>query len=203
MTAVKPGDAVPDFLWMDQPVGSDPANAKKTGNWHGWPTKEVSPVTLTDDEGRTVRIRTPVMELEGLITPTPLHYTVQHFAVPPVVASAAWQLKVYGEVKSPLTLNFEQLRRSRTQRPHRHGMLRERRDLLRVLQRRRAQTVTHARRHDPQRQRVDRRAASRGIARGGPNCEIAPCTRRGQRPRSAADGRRGAKPFYYDKGLPI
>jgi DMSO/TMAO reductase YedYZ molybdopterin-dependent catalytic subunit len=91
---------VPDFLRMDQPVSSDPANAKKTGNWHGWPTKDINPVTLTDNEGRTVRIRTPVMDLEGLITPTHLHYTVQHFDVPPVV-----------EVKSPITLNFDQLRR--------------------------------------------------------------------------------------------
>ena len=63
------GGAVPDFLRMDQPVGSDPANARKTGNWHGWPTKDINPITLTDDEGRTVRIRTPVMDLEGLITP--------------------------------------------------------------------------------------------------------------------------------------
>src|ERR1700682_1074886 len=68
-------------------------------------------VTLTDDEGRTVRIRTPVMELEGLITPTNLHYTVQHFAVPPVVETDAWELKILGEVKRPLTLNFGQLRR--------------------------------------------------------------------------------------------
>ena len=58
--------AVPDFLRMDQPVGSDPANARKAGNWHGWPTKDITPVILTDDEGRTVRIRTPVMDLEGL-----------------------------------------------------------------------------------------------------------------------------------------
>src|SRR5438045_8050692 len=92
---------------MDQPVSSDPANAKKTGNWHGWPTKDIDPVTLTDDEGRTVRIRTPIMDLEGLITPTHLHYTVQHFAVPPVVESAEWELKIVGEVKSPLTLNFD------------------------------------------------------------------------------------------------
>ena len=67
--------AVPDFLRMDQPVGSDPANAKKTGNWHGWPTKNINPATLTDNEGRTVRIRTPVMDLEGLITPT--HLTIR------------------------------------------------------------------------------------------------------------------------------
>ena len=111
MATTKEEGAVPDFLRMDQPVSSDPANAKKTGNWHGWPTKDINPVTLTDDEGRTVRIRTPVMDLEGLITPTSLHYTVQHFAVPPVVESAAWELKIFGEVKEPLTLNFDQLRR--------------------------------------------------------------------------------------------
>src|SRR5580704_8291554 len=107
----KEEDPVPDFLRMDQPVSSDPANAKKTGNWHGWPTKDINPVTLTDNEGRTVRIRTPVMDLEGLITPTHLHYTVQHFDVPPVVESAEWELKIVGEVKCSLTLNFDQLRR--------------------------------------------------------------------------------------------
>ena len=111
MTTMEEEGAVPDFLRMDQPVSSDPANAKKTGNWHGWPTKDINPVTLTDDEGRTVRIRTPVMDLEGLITPTNLHYTVQHFAVPPVVETDAWELKIFGEVKDPLTLNFDQLRR--------------------------------------------------------------------------------------------
>ena len=111
MAMSKEEGAVPDFLRMEQPVSSDPANAKKTGSWHGWPTKDINPVTLTDDEGRTVRIRTPVMDLEGLITPTHLHYTVQHFTVPPVVESADWELKIVGEVKTPLTFNFDQLRR--------------------------------------------------------------------------------------------
>jgi DMSO/TMAO reductase YedYZ molybdopterin-dependent catalytic subunit len=103
--------AVPDFLRMDEKIGSDPGNAKETGDWYGWPTKEIAPVTLTDAEGRTVRIRTPVTELEGLITPTELHYTVQHFAVPPVIDTAAWRLEVCGEVRTPLALDFEQLRR--------------------------------------------------------------------------------------------
>lgn len=103
--------ALPDFLPMDEPVGSDPANARNTGNWHGWPTKDVTPVTLRDDAGRTVRIRTPVMDLEGLITPTELHYTVQHFAAPPVVETGGWELSVSGAVKSPQTLNFDQFRR--------------------------------------------------------------------------------------------
>src|SRR2546430_11929894 len=98
--------AVPDFLRMDQPVGADPANARKTGNWHGWPTKDLTPVTLTDDAGRTVRIRTPVMDLEGLITPTDLHYTVQHFAVPPVVETVGWRLQVFGEGQEPADLEL-------------------------------------------------------------------------------------------------
>jgi DMSO/TMAO reductase YedYZ molybdopterin-dependent catalytic subunit len=78
MATTKEEGAVPNFLRMDQPVSSAPANAKKTGNWYGWPTKEIKPVTLVDDEGRTVRIRTPVMDLEGLLRPTHLHYTVQY-----------------------------------------------------------------------------------------------------------------------------
>ena len=51
------------------------------------------------------------MGLEGLITPTHLHYTVQHFAVPPVVETAAWELRIFGETRNPLTLNFDELRR--------------------------------------------------------------------------------------------
>ncbi len=109
--ATRQDDVIPDFLRMDDAIGSDPANANKTGNWHGWPTKDLNPVTLMDDAGRTVRIRTPVMDLEGLITPTDLHYTVQHFDVPPVVPTDQWELKVHGQVRNELTLNFDQLRR--------------------------------------------------------------------------------------------
>ena len=111
MTATTEEAGVPDFLRMDQPVSSDLLNAEKTGSWHGWPTKEINPVTLKDNEDRMVRIRTPVMDLEGLITPTHLHYTVQHFAVPPVIETKDWRLQVFGAVKNPLTLNFDQLRR--------------------------------------------------------------------------------------------
>ncbi len=41
MTTTKQEGAVPDFLRMDQPVSSQPANARKTGDWHGWPTKDI------------------------------------------------------------------------------------------------------------------------------------------------------------------
>jgi DMSO/TMAO reductase YedYZ molybdopterin-dependent catalytic subunit len=51
------------------------------------------------------------MDLEGLITPTPLHYTVQHFDVPPLIPAADWTLTIDGEVKNPITLSFDDLRR--------------------------------------------------------------------------------------------
>ncbi len=111
MTTTKEEGAVPDFLRMDGAAGSDAANDGKTGDWFGWPSKPVRPVTLLDEQGRTVRIRTPVMDLEGLITPTDLHYTVQHFDVPEVVGTDRWSLTVDGEVKNPLKLDFEELRR--------------------------------------------------------------------------------------------
>ena len=96
---------------MDDSIGSDAANAGLTGDWYGWPSKDVTPVTLLDDEGRTVRIRTPVMDLEGLITPTNLHYTVQHFDVPPLIPADQWTLTIDGEVKNQLTLSLDDLKR--------------------------------------------------------------------------------------------
>ena len=111
MATIKEEGAVPDFLRMDAETGSVPANDGRKGDWYGWPSKEVKPVTLLDDEGRAVRIRTPVMDLEGLITPTDLHYTVQHFDVPEVVPTDKWSLTIEGEVKNPVTFSFEDLRR--------------------------------------------------------------------------------------------
>ena len=111
MATIKEEGAVPDFLRMDAETGSVPANDGRKGDWYGWPSKEVKPVTLLDDEGRAVRIRTPVMDLEGLITPTNLHYTVQHFDVPEVVPTGKWSLTIEGEVKNPVTFSFEDLRR--------------------------------------------------------------------------------------------
>ena len=71
MATVKEEGAIPDFLRMDQPLSSDPANAQKTGNWHGWPTKNINPVMLTDNErcriglaagGRRIRTLSPPVE---------------------------------------------------------------------------------------------------------------------------------------------
>ena len=54
-------EVVPDFLLMDSP---DAAKKTSDSGWYGWPSKELIPVTLLDDQGRTARVRTPVMDLE-------------------------------------------------------------------------------------------------------------------------------------------
>lgn len=101
-------EVVPDFLVMDSPQA---ASKQSESGWYGWPTKKMNPVTLLDDQGRTVRVRTPMMDMEGLITSVDLHYVVQHFDVPPVADPTQWKLEVTGEVKRPLTIDYEMLRR--------------------------------------------------------------------------------------------
>ena len=104
-------EAVPDFLKMEGAGGPQSTNPHGSGRWYGWPSKEMNPLNLLDKEGRVERVRTPVLDLEGLITPTELHYVVQHFAVPKVVPADKWSMTIDGEVKNPLTLDYEQLRR--------------------------------------------------------------------------------------------
>ena len=95
--------AIPDFLVMEGPKGEGwNAGHSGQGDWNGWPSKDLKAATLVDEEGRVRRVRAPVTELEGLITPTELHY---------VVPAEKWALSVSGEVKRPLDLNFEELRR--------------------------------------------------------------------------------------------
>ena len=78
------------------------------------------PVKINDDDGRPVIdvLFSPAMEMEGLITPTDLHYVVQHFGIPDPVRPEDWSLTLKGEVKDPLKLSYEDLRRfpSRTVR---------------------------------------------------------------------------------------
>lgn len=99
-------ETVPDFLQMNSPAD----NAGSAG-WYGWPTRQPKPVNLLDEQGRVIRMFTPVMDLEGLITPVHLHYAVQHFDVPEVVSIDQWKLEIDGEVKRTLTLDYEALRR--------------------------------------------------------------------------------------------
>lgn len=70
----------------------------------------LEPLVRRDDQGRIQMVRTPVMELEGLITPTNLHYVVQHFGAPDPVSSEKWALTVDGKVGCSLKLSYEELR---------------------------------------------------------------------------------------------
>jgi DMSO/TMAO reductase YedYZ molybdopterin-dependent catalytic subunit len=103
----------PDFLRMDGPSGTSPQDTGD-GNAHsmGWPTQnDVQPKTIIDDQGRVTRVRTPVLDLEGLMTPTHLFYVVQHFAVPEPIRPEAWRLTIDGAVKRPLQITYDDLRR--------------------------------------------------------------------------------------------
>ena len=99
----------PEFLSMKGSTGESPGEPSQ--GWKGWPTRKLEPVALTDDQGRVVRIRAPVMDLEGFLTPTDLFYVVQHFGVPEPTRAQDWSLVIDGEVKRPLSLSYEDLRR--------------------------------------------------------------------------------------------
>ena len=104
--------ATPDFLKMEGATRArGPEGASEDARWLGWPARTLKTRVLKDDQDRVTRIWAPVMDLEGLITPTELHYVVQHFDVPQVVPAADWRLMVSGEVKRSLELDFEALRR--------------------------------------------------------------------------------------------
>ena len=106
-------DLGPDFLRMDASTAAiTQPGVDTSGHWMGWPTQnQAQPVLLPDPQGRVMRVRAPVMDLDGLMTPTHLFYVVQHFAVPPVIAPADWQVAVTGAVQRPLELSYDDLRR--------------------------------------------------------------------------------------------
>ncbi len=80
--------------------------------FYGWPSPNPpEPRVLTDDQGRVIRIRTPVLDLEGDLTPNHLHYLVQHFAIPKAKAANDWTVAIGGEVMTPITLTYDHLRR--------------------------------------------------------------------------------------------
>jgi DMSO/TMAO reductase YedYZ molybdopterin-dependent catalytic subunit len=66
---------------------------------------------VIDTQERITRIRTPVMDLEGHMTPTHLFYVVQHFAVPEPIRLEDWRMTIDGEVQNPVTLTYEDVRR--------------------------------------------------------------------------------------------
>jgi DMSO/TMAO reductase YedYZ molybdopterin-dependent catalytic subunit len=196
----------PEFLRMAGPSGTS-TGAGEVGNGQnmGWPSQNVAqPKTIVDDAGRITRVRTPVMDLEGLMTPTHLFYVVQHFAVPEPVSPKAWRLTVDGVVKQLLEITYEDLRR---------------------LPARTVRTVMECSGSDANyfeyfqgigqkpRRREEAMILSAGEFTGIPLAAILECAGLGSRaahvrvegwdegvPASAAPG---TKAFFYDKGLPL
>ena len=71
----------------------------------------LQPKIVNDEQGNLLNVRCPVLDLEGLITPTRLFYGVQHFGVPDAVSANEWRLTVGGQVQQPLELDYQTLRR--------------------------------------------------------------------------------------------
>jgi DMSO/TMAO reductase YedYZ molybdopterin-dependent catalytic subunit len=110
---IRPEDVAPDaaFTETTRPAATPQPDGRDRSVWNGWPSRNTAqPRVLFDAQGRLTRVRTPIMDLDGNLTPTPLTYVVQHFAVPEPLTPEAWQLAVDGEVKQPTTLSYEDIR---------------------------------------------------------------------------------------------
>ena len=82
------------------------------GDWvYGWPDrKRATVIAGKDAEGRTINGRAPLVDLEGLITPTDAYYIVNQLEVPDPVHPDDWRLEIRGAQRS-VTLTLEDLRR--------------------------------------------------------------------------------------------
>ena len=77
----------------------------------GWESrKPLQAKGFTNKQGQIFRAMAPVLDQEGLITPTQASYVVQHFDVPPVVHPEHWRLSIDGHVRQPISFTFNELR---------------------------------------------------------------------------------------------
>ena len=83
------------------------------GDWvMGWPDrKRPSLMAGKDAEGRTINGRAPVLDLEGLITPTDAFYVVNQLEVPEPIHPDDWRLAISGAVRQPVEIGLEELRK--------------------------------------------------------------------------------------------
>ena len=83
------------------------------GDWvHGWPDrKRAELMPSRDAEGRVILARSPVLDLEGLITPTDVSYIVAQLQMPEPVHPDDYSFSLFGEVEKPIEYTLEELRR--------------------------------------------------------------------------------------------
>ena len=110
--AIRPQEAgvAPDAVFTQTPPAppTPQPDVRDRSTWNGWPSRNTAqPRVIIDDQERITRIRTPVMDLEGHMTPTHLFYVVQHFAVPEPIRLEDWRMTIDGEVHNLVTLTYE------------------------------------------------------------------------------------------------
>ena len=82
------------------------------GDWiMGWPDrKRLELQGGKDADGRVLSGRTPILDQEGLLTPTDSSYVVTQLDMPEPVHPDDWSLQIGGEAERELTLSLEGLR---------------------------------------------------------------------------------------------
>lgn len=83
------------------------------GDWvMGWPDrKRPGLMAGKDAEGRVINGRAPILDLEGLITPTDAYYIVNQLEVPDPIHPEDWRVTIEGAIERPLELGLDDLRK--------------------------------------------------------------------------------------------
>ncbi len=81
------------------------------GDWvMGWPDRKRAVISAGKDaEGRVINGRSPVTQLEGLLTPTDAYYVVNQLEVPEPMHPDDWVLQVGGLVDKPFEMSLKEL----------------------------------------------------------------------------------------------
>ena len=87
------------------------ARPELEGEWiQGWPDRARARLMPSKDaEGRTIYARTPLTELEGLITPTDAYYIIAQLNMPDPIHPDDYEFKITGLVDREITLTVKDL----------------------------------------------------------------------------------------------
>jgi DMSO/TMAO reductase YedYZ molybdopterin-dependent catalytic subunit len=76
----------------------------------GWPDRKRAAISAGKDaQGRVINGRSPVTQLEGLLTPTDAYYVVNQLEVPEPIHPDDWMLQIGGLVERPLEMSLKDL----------------------------------------------------------------------------------------------
>ena len=83
------------------------------GEWvMGWPDRKRARIMPSKDaEGRTIYARSPVLDLEGVLTPTDAYYIVAQLDMPDPVHPDDFSFSIDGMVDSPTQYTLEEIRK--------------------------------------------------------------------------------------------